>query len=150
YPGRGHARGLSPALARPERVPAHDGRDDAGRNDAAVGGGNESGPPCRCRARPASSWDGGLARPTCAYPARGVNGDITAGEIELPTRDDVVGYLRRQKLIPVKVEEKSAGINISFGSGIKTRDVVIFTRQFATMINSGLPLVQSLDILAKQ
>src|SRR5690606_24534012 len=88
--------------------------------------------------------------PTFAYTARGVNGDITAGEIELPTRDDVVGYLRRQKLIPVKVEEKSAGINISFGSGIKTRDVVIFTRQFATMINSGLPLVQSLDILAKQ
>jgi type IV pilus assembly protein PilC len=36
------------------------------------------------------------------------------------------------------------------GSGVSTRDVVIFTRQFATMINSGLPLVQSLDILAKQ
>src|SRR5690606_41094634 len=36
------------------------------------------------------------------------------------------------------------------GSGIKTRQVVIFTRQFATMINSGLPLVQSLEILAKQ
>ena len=88
--------------------------------------------------------------PTFAYTARGLNGDITAGEIELPSRDDVVGHLRRQKLIPVKVEEKTAGINITFGSGIGTRDVVIFTRQFATMINSGLPLVQSLDILAKQ
>src|SRR5690606_23521356 len=41
-------------------------------------------------------------------------------------------------------------ISISFGSGVKTRDIVIFTRQFATMINSGLPLVQSLDILAEQ
>ena len=38
----------------------------------------------------------------------------------------------------------------SFGGGIKTRDIVIFTRQFATMINAGLPLVQSLDILAQQ
>ena len=36
------------------------------------------------------------------------------------------------------------------GGGISTRDVVIFTRQFATMINSGLPLVQSLNILAAQ
>jgi len=55
-------------------------------------------------------------------------------------------------MIPIKVAEKNAGLNIElkFGSGIKTRDIVILTRQFATMINSGLPLVQSLDILAKQ
>jgi type IV pilus assembly protein PilC len=39
---------------------------------------------------------------------------------------------------------------MQFGTGVETRDIVIFTRQFATMINSGLPLVQSLDILAKQ
>jgi type IV pilus assembly protein PilC len=65
----------------------------------------------------------------------------------------VVGFLRKQKLIPVKIEEKKGGFDlssISFGTGIKTRDIVIFTRQFATMINSGLPLVQSLDILARQ
>ena len=89
--------------------------------------------------------------PMFAYTARGLNGDIQAGEIDLPSRDDVVGYLRRNKLIPVKVEQKkAAGFNISFGSGVAVRDIVIFTRQFATMINSGLPLVQSLDILAKQ
>jgi type IV pilus assembly protein PilC len=89
--------------------------------------------------------------PTFAYTARGLNGDIQAGEIELPSRDDVVSYLRRQKLIPVKVEAKKAkGFSLSLGSGVATRDIVIFTRQFATMINSGLPLVQSLDILAKQ
>jgi type IV pilus assembly protein PilC len=39
---------------------------------------------------------------------------------------------------------------MSLGSGVGTRDIVIFTRQFATMINAGLPLVQSLDILARQ
>jgi type IV pilus assembly protein PilC len=89
--------------------------------------------------------------PTFTYSARNLTGAIQQGEIELPTREEVVGYLRRQKLIPVKVEQKkAAGISFSFGTGIKTRDIVIFTRQFATMINAGLPLVQALDILAKQ
>jgi type IV pilus assembly protein PilC len=89
--------------------------------------------------------------PTFTYSARNLTGAIQQGEIELPTREEVVGYLRRQKLIPVKVEQKkAAGLSFSFGTGIKTRDIVIFTRQFATMINAGLPLVQALDILAKQ
>jgi type IV pilus assembly protein PilC len=89
--------------------------------------------------------------PTFTYSARNLTGVIQQGEVELPTREEVVGYLRRQKLIPVKVEQKkAAGISLSFGTGIKTRDIVIFTRQFATMINAGLPLVQALDILAKQ
>jgi type IV pilus assembly protein PilC len=87
---------------------------------------------------------------TFTYSARTLAGELQSGEIELPNREDVVGYLRRQRLIPVKVEQKKSAININFGGGVKTRDVVIFTRQFATMINSGLPLVQSLDILAKQ
>jgi type IV pilus assembly protein PilC len=89
--------------------------------------------------------------PTFTYSARNLTGVIQQGEVELPTREEVVGYLRRQKLIPVKVEQKkAAGISLTFGTGIKTRDIVIFTRQFATMINAGLPLVQALDILAKQ
>jgi type IV pilus assembly protein PilC len=50
----------------------------------------------------------------------------------------------------VSVREQPKSLNISFGGGITTRDVVIFTRQFATMINAGLPLVQSLNILAQQ
>jgi type IV pilus assembly protein PilC len=89
--------------------------------------------------------------PTFAYSARpAMGGDIQSGEIELPTKDEVLAYLHRQKLIPVSVREKQKGIVIRIGSGVKTRDIVIFTRQFATMINSGLPLVQSLDILAEQ
>src|SRR5688572_18476147 len=86
------------------------------------------------------------------YTARSATGDIMSGEREGRSRDEVVGFLRTQRLTPVKIEEKakkeSGGFSLS--GGIKTRDVVIFTRQFATMINSGLPLVQSLDILAKQ
>ena len=89
--------------------------------------------------------------PTFAYSARpAMGGDIQQGEIELPSKEEVLAFLHRQKMIPVSVREKQKGITFSIGSGVKTRDIVIFTRQFATMINSGLPLVQSLDILAEQ
>jgi type IV pilus assembly protein PilC len=88
--------------------------------------------------------------PVFAYSARNSTGEILSGEIDLPTRDEVVGFLHRQRLRPVTVNTKAKEINIAFGTGIKTREVVIFTRQFATMINSGLPLVQSLTILAEQ
>jgi len=83
-----------------------------------------------------------------ARPAAG--GDIKEGTIELAKKEDVIAFLHKQKLIPVVVREKSKQFSIQFGTGITTRDIVIFTRQFATMINSGLPLVQSLDILAEQ
>ncbi|HEX6807298.1 MAG TPA: type II secretion system F family protein, partial [Gemmatimonadaceae bacterium] len=63
------------------------------------------------------------------------------------SRDEVVAQLRRQKLIVVKIDEEKAKKRMG---RIKTRDIVIFTRQFATMINAGLPLVQALDILSRQ
>ncbi len=88
--------------------------------------------------------------PTWQYSARTVSGDIERDEIERPSREDVVAYLREQKLIPVNIREKSEGISFELGSGVGTRDVVLFTRQFATMVNAGLPLVQSLNILADQ
>lgn len=88
--------------------------------------------------------------PVFAYSARAASGELTTGEIDLPSRDEVVGYLVRQRLRPVAVNAKAKEINIQIGTGVKTREVVIFTRQFATMINSGLPLVQSLTILSEQ
>jgi type IV pilus assembly protein PilC len=72
-----------------------------------------------------------------ARPASG--GDIQSGEIELPSKDDVLAYLHKQKMIPVSVREKTKELKLQFGTGVKTRDIVIFTRQFATMINSGRP-----------
>ncbi len=89
--------------------------------------------------------------PVFTYSARpATGGDIKSGEVDLPTKDEVLAHLHRQRLIPITVREKPKAIDISFGTGVSLRDVVIFTRQFATMINSGLPLVQSLDILAEQ
>ncbi len=88
--------------------------------------------------------------PVFSYSARSVAGELTSGEINLPTKEEVFGWLVRQRLRPVSVRSKPKEMSFSFGSGVKTREVVIFTRQFATMINAGLPLVQSLSILAEQ
>jgi type IV pilus assembly protein PilC len=87
--------------------------------------------------------------PTFTYTARTTSGELKSATIDAPTRDDVVAQLRRQRLTIVKVDEEKARASRS-GGGIKMRDIVIFTRQFSTMINAGLPLVQALDILAKQ
>ncbi len=88
--------------------------------------------------------------PVWTYSARTVAGEIRRAEIDLPSKDHVIAYLRKQKLIPVSVREKPKDISFTQRKKVKARDVVIFTRQFATMINAGLPLVQALDILAKQ
>jgi type IV pilus assembly protein PilC len=84
---------------------------------------------------------------TFTYTARALNGQLKSATIEAKSREDVVQQLRKQKLTVVKVDEQAKK---KVGGRIPTRDIVIFTRQFATMINAGLPLVQALDILAKQ
>src|SRR5689334_4776539 len=87
--------------------------------------------------------------PTFTYTARAVNGELKTATIDAPSREEVVAQLRRQRMSVVKVDEESAKKSKTKGK-IKMRDIVIFTRQFSTMINAGLPLVQALDILAKQ
>jgi type IV pilus assembly protein PilC len=85
-----------------------------------------------------------------SYTARALNGELKTATIDAATREDAVAQLRRQRLTVVKVDEEAKGRQKPGGGKIKMRDIVIFTRQFSTMINSGLPLVQALDILAKQ
>ncbi|OLE15083.1 MAG: pilus assembly protein PilC [Gemmatimonas sp. 13_1_20CM_3_60_15] len=85
---------------------------------------------------------------TFTYTARAFNGDLRSATIDAASRDDVIAQLRKQRLSVVKIDQGSSA-KVGRGS-IKTRDVVIFTRQFSTMINSGLPLVQALTILAEQ
>src|SRR5918911_1390573 len=85
---------------------------------------------------------------TFTYTARAFNGELRTATIDAASRDDVISQLRKQRLSVVKIDQ---GASAKVGRGaIKTRDVVIFTRQFSTMINSGLPLVQALTILAEQ
>jgi type IV pilus assembly protein PilC len=89
--------------------------------------------------------------PMFEYTARNQTGQIQKGQLDVPSKDEVGAYLRKNRLILVSVRETPKAIKLSFGQPkVKTRDIVIFTRQFATMINAGLPLVQSLSILAAQ
>src|SRR5215467_4867692 len=81
------------------------------------------------------------------YTTRATNGELRSATIEAPNRDEVIKQLKQQRLNVVKIDEGSALKRKRLGA-IKMRDVVIFTRQFSTMISAGLPLVQALDILA--
>ncbi|HYN81481.1 MAG TPA: type II secretion system F family protein [Gemmatimonadaceae bacterium] len=83
------------------------------------------------------------------YTARSFSGDLKSATLEASSRDDVIAQLRRQRLSVVKIDEAAAAKKARRGH-IRMRDVVIFTRQFSTMINAGLPLVQALNILAEQ
>jgi len=81
------------------------------------------------------------------YTARTATGEETTGSMEAATREDVVQQLRKNRMMVVRVREQRRRRK---GGRVPIRDVVVFTRQFATMVNSGLPLVQALDILAQQ
>jgi len=69
------------------------------------------------------------------------------------TKEEVVAFLRRRNITATLVTEKTKeGLlgKLQFGGKAKDKDIVVFTRQFATMIDAGLPLVQALDILSSQ
>ena len=86
---------------------------------------------------------------TFTYTARSFAGEMRTATLEAQSRDDVIAQLRRQRLNVVKIDEGSAQKKKRLGR-IKMRDIVILTRQFSTMINAGLPLVQAMTILAEQ
>jgi type IV pilus assembly protein PilC len=84
------------------------------------------------------------------WEARARSGEVRKGVMEADNEDAVNNRLRQQQLNPVKVKKKSALLNMKFGSGVSVKDLVTFTRLFATMIDAGLPLIQCLDILSNQ
>ncbi|MEW6324468.1 MAG: type II secretion system F family protein [Nitrospirota bacterium] len=90
---------------------------------------------------------------TFAYVGRTRQGTVRKGEISAKTRDEAMAVLRRQQILPTSIQQKAKELSFSlpsFGGGVSDRDIVIFTRQFSTMIDAGLPLVQCLEILASQ
>jgi len=85
------------------------------------------------------------------WEARGRTGEVRKGVMEAENEEAVNARLRQQQLAPVKVKKKSKLSELRFGrGGVKTKDLVTFTRLFATMIDAGLPLVQCLEILGSQ
>lgn len=87
-----------------------------------------------------------------AWEARGRTGEVRKGIMEAENVEAVQARLRAQQLSPTRVRAKGlAGLgSLSFGSGVDTKDLVKFIRQFATMIDAGLPLVECLRILSDQ
>ncbi|MFH1623946.1 MAG: type II secretion system F family protein [Pseudomonadota bacterium] len=80
-------------------------------------------------------------------------GKIQKGEIEAVSESALRVQLRRQRIIPTKIKTKPKDLfeNIRlFQPKVTENDLVVFTRQFSTMIDAGLPLVQALDILSSQ
>ncbi|MGB6483920.1 MAG: type II secretion system F family protein [Candidatus Acidiferrales bacterium] len=87
------------------------------------------------------------------YTYTGVNraGTKVTGERSATTKSELQNVLRREQINVSKVSEKGKEFSIpSFGSGVKNKELAIFTRQFSVMIDAGLPLVQCLEILAQQ
>ena len=95
---------------------------------------------------------------TFAYQGRTASGETRSGTVEAKNAEAAKSRLRQMQISPTSVSKQGslleAEINIPLPDFMKpkvgTKDLVIFTRQFATMIDSGLPLVQCLDIQAKQ
>jgi type IV pilus assembly protein PilC len=85
------------------------------------------------------------------WEARTRAGEVKKGEMEALDARAVDTRLKSLGLSPVKVKKKPIELRMpSIGSGVSGKDILIFTKQFATMIDAGLPLVQCLDILANQ
>ncbi|HEY1269448.1 MAG TPA: type II secretion system F family protein [Candidatus Binatia bacterium] len=95
--------------------------------------------------------------PVFVWEGKTAQGKMLKGEMEALNQQAVLSRLRGQRIqpIPTRVREKGKGLDREitipgFQSKVKPHDVMIFTRQFATMIDAGLPIVQGLDILSQQ
>ncbi|HXH26898.1 MAG TPA: type II secretion system F family protein [Candidatus Acidoferrum sp.] len=94
--------------------------------------------------------------PEFTFTARQANGQIQTGKVNAKDRAAAIGSLRARQLAPIVVKAAKAkgglGMNIAIPGlgGIKTKDLVIFTRQFSTMINAGVPILRGLSILKEQ
>jgi type IV pilus assembly protein PilC len=96
--------------------------------------------------------------PTFAWEGRTAQGSVIKGDnLEAPTMEAALARLREQRIrpIPNRVREKGKGLEKElsipgFGAKVTTKDLSLATRQLATMIDAGLPIVQCLDILAQQ
>jgi type IV pilus assembly protein PilC len=89
------------------------------------------------------------------YQVRDRSGTMKTGQLEAESQQAVASKLASMGYAPIKIEEvKESGLQMEIklpGSGrVKLKDLAIFSRQFATMISSGLPLIRSLSILAEQ
>ncbi len=92
--------------------------------------------------------------PTFTYKGKNRLNEAVTGEREAKSRDELRALLRKEQITMVQASEKGREFKIPrLGrkkKKVAAKDLAVFTRQFSVMIDAGLPLVQCLDILAKQ
>ena len=94
-----------------------------------------------------------MSSTTFIWKGRSPNGEILAGEYQCNSKDELISYLRKRKIIITSVRQRAKELNVNIpflAAKVGVKDLGVFTRQFATMINAGLPMVQCLDILGAQ
>ena len=89
--------------------------------------------------------------PAYVWKGKTRRGVATSGERVADSKDAVIAMLRREQVLVTSIKEKGKEFALpKLGSGISSKDIAIFTRQFSVMIDAGLPLVQCLEILGTQ
>ncbi len=89
--------------------------------------------------------------PTFTYQGKTASGEAAKGEIAARDEQDALAKLREQKISASAVKPKKAKKKrFNFGGKVPAKQIVVFVRQFATMIDAGLPLVQCLELLGAQ
>ncbi len=91
--------------------------------------------------------------PVFLWTGKNKKGDNQKGEMEALTEEAVLANLKRMKIEPTKIKKKPKDLfeNVAFlQPKVKTHDIILFARQFSTMIDAGLPIIQCLDILYSQ
>ncbi|MFZ5864116.1 MAG: type II secretion system F family protein [Nitrospirota bacterium] len=89
---------------------------------------------------------------TFVWSGKTRQGQAQKGELVAQSKEDAISQLRKQNIVSPSVQPKPAEKKVGgrFGGKVGEKDIVIFTRQFSTMIDAGLPLVQCLEILSNQ
>src|SRR3989338_6350829 len=91
--------------------------------------------------------------PTFAYVVKDKAGKTHSGTLETDSRNNLIEQLWKQEFVIISIDERQAGKSqmLKLGQpGVKAYHLVVFSRQLATMVDSGIPIVQSLDVLADQ
>jgi type IV pilus assembly protein PilC len=87
---------------------------------------------------------------TYQWSGKTTKGTIESGEMAAGSKEDVISQLKRKSITPTVITEKVSKSSFGLRGRVKDKDIVVFTRQFATMIDAGLPLVQGIEILSTQ
>jgi type IV pilus assembly protein PilC len=88
--------------------------------------------------------------PVYAWEGKTRAGEVRKGSMEAPNEGMVLARLRQQQILPSRVRKKAKEITLPTIGGVPSKHLVVFTRQFATMIDAGLPLVQCLEVIQSQ